>query len=291
MEADCCLKAELAAVLKLGGDFYYDADYSGNSSYSSNSNDSSDSSDTGHTGRTGDTFSHVIRGHIKITTENAAFARRIFSNIKSICGITPGILNRKNTRLRKHPTYIVTIPAGDKGCDPGFEFLKFNITGSVDLCCRKAYLRGAFLTSGSVSDPGKAYHLEITTRDVKPAAVIRRLMVGFGLKARTVARKGAYVTYVKEGEDIADFLNITGAHKSLLEFENIRIVKEMRNNVNRIVNCETANLEKTVNAAVRQVENIRYIIDKFGIKAIPENLKETAEKRMLFPEATLKELG
>lgn len=113
----------------------------------------------------------------------------------------------------------------------------------------------------------------------------------YGLNSRTIIRKGSYVTYLKEGENIVDFLNVIGAHKALLELENVRILKGMRNNVNRIVNCETANLGKTVNASVRQVENILYIADNIGLDKLPPSLREIAELRLEHKDLSLTELG
>ena len=131
-------------------------------------------------------------------------------------------------------------------------------------CCKKAYLRSAFLAAGSMSDPEKTYHLEIISHQNQIAQEVNDLMVYFGLNAKIIKRKGYYVVYLKEGENIVDFLNIIGAHSALLELENVRIMKEMRNNVNRIVNCETANLQKTVDASIRQVDNIKYIRDNLA---------------------------
>ena len=159
------------------------------------------------------------------------------------------------------------------------------------VCCKKAYLRGAFLAGGSISDPEKTYHLEISNHSIEMANEIVRLMGTFDLNAKIIRRKGYFIAYLKEGENIVDFLNVIGAHSALMELENVRILKEMRNNVNRIVNCETANLGKTVNASVRQAENIRYIRDSIGFNNLPENLQEVAEVRLTSSDASLKELG
>ena len=118
-----------------------------------------------------------------------------------------------------------------------------------------------------------------------------KLINSFGLNSKVIQRKNSFIIYIKEGEQIVDLLNIVGAHTSLLELENIRIMKEMRNNVNRLVNCETANLSKTVNAAVRQVESIKLIQSTIGLKRLPKNLQEVAELRLSYPDESLKELG
>ena len=158
-------------------------------------------------------------------------------------------------------------------------------------CCRRAFLRGAFLASGSISDPEKFYHFEITCASMGKAKQLQGLMASFMIDARIVLRKRYFVVYVKEGSQIVDLLNIMEAPVALMELENIRIVKDMRNTVNRKVNCETANINKTVSAAVKQKEDIIYIRDTVGFEKLPEGLKEVALARLQYPEAPLKELG
>ena len=158
-------------------------------------------------------------------------------------------------------------------------------------CCQRAFLRGAFLTAGSMSDPEKSYHLELVCTNEMQAIQLRDLIQGFQVEAKIVLRKKYYVVYLKEGGGISDLLNIVEAHVSLMEFENQRIVKEMRNSINRRVNCEAANINKTVKAASRQVEDILYIRDKVGLATLAEGLEEIALLRIEYPEASLKELG
>ena len=158
-------------------------------------------------------------------------------------------------------------------------------------CCRRAFLRGAFQASGSMSDPSKSYHFEIVCDSQAAAGQIQEIMDGFGLDAKIVQRKKAYVVYLKEGSRIVDVLNVMEAHVALMELENVRILKEMRNTVNRKVNCETANINKTVSAAVKQVEDITYLRDTVGFEHLPDNLAEAALARLEHPDATLKELG
>lgn len=262
--------------------------------------------------------------NIRITTENAAFARRIYSNIKKLCEINPEVTIRKSKKLRKHASYILYITpsigsehllnqlgltvrtaCGEKSTEEAGKIQTTKVScgerppeivlsdsGRLkDVCCKKAFIRGAFLSGGSISDPEKTYHLEITTRTRRQALELSKMLGSFGLHARIIMRKGSFVTYLKEGENIVDFLNIIGAHKGLMELENVRILKDMRNNVNRIVNCETANLEKTVNASLRQVENIRYITKNIGLDKLPESLRNIAEMRIEFSDASLAELG
>ena len=155
----------------------------------------------------------------------------------------------------------------------------------------KGLIREAFLQSGSISDPEKFYHLEIVFTEYEDAVRIQRMMESFALDGKIVERKGHYVVYLKEGAQIADMLRIMEAPMALMEFENIRILKEMRNSINRQVNCEAANLGKTISAAVKQVEDINFICSKVGLEHIPESLAQTAKVRLENPEATLKELG
>jgi DNA-binding protein WhiA len=155
----------------------------------------------------------------------------------------------------------------------------------------KGLIREAFLQSGSISDPEKFYHLEIVFTEYEEALRIKQLIESFRLDGKIVERKGHYVVYLKEGAQIADMLRIMEAPMALMEFENIRILKEMRNSINRQVNCEAANLGKTISAAVKQVEDIKFISSKVGLDNIPESLAQIAKIRLEYPEAPLKELG
>ncbi|MCM1090012.1 MAG: DNA-binding protein WhiA [Butyrivibrio sp.] len=158
-------------------------------------------------------------------------------------------------------------------------------------CCQRAFLRGAFLSVGSLSDPSKGYHLEFVCTDDKKARQLQSVLQGFGIDGKIVLRKKYHVVYLKEGESIVDLLNVCEAHVALMELENLRILKEMRNSINRRVNCEAANITKTVNAATRQIEDIEYIRYHGGLQRLPHNLREMAEVRLEYPEASLKELG
>ena len=158
-------------------------------------------------------------------------------------------------------------------------------------CCKRAYIRGAFLAGGSISDPNKSYHFEIVCRSIPQAEQLRDVINSFDMDAKIVARKKYQVVYLKEGSQIVDILNIMEAHVALMNLENVRILKEMRNSVNRKVNCETANISKTVNAAVKQLADIEYIRETAGLSYLPENLKEMALLRLEYPDAPLAELG
>ncbi len=158
-------------------------------------------------------------------------------------------------------------------------------------CCKRAFIRGAFLACGSMSNPGKSYHFEIVCRTARQAEPLKKIIHSFAIDARIVARKKNQIVYVKEGAHIVDLLNIMEAHEALMNLENVRIVKEMRNFVNRQVNCETANISKTVNAAIRQTEDIAYIQHKKGLESLPDHLREIAVLRLEYPDMPLKELG
>lgn len=158
-------------------------------------------------------------------------------------------------------------------------------------CCKRAYLRGSFLVAGSVTNPEKAYHLEIAVQSQQYARQLQALSASFGVGGKIVERKKYYVLYMKEGSQIVDFLNVMEAHIALMELENVRILKEVRNSVNRQVNCETANINKTVTAAARQMEDIRYLQCHMGFSQLADGLREIAELRMEYPDSSLQELG
>jgi len=159
-------------------------------------------------------------------------------------------------------------------------------------CCKKAYLRGAFLGAGTVSNPERGYHIEFLCNTETLAADIKKLINSFiDLNAKMVQRKKRFIIYVKESGQIVDILNIMGAHSHLLVFENVKIVKEMRNKANRVRNCDSANIDKALGAAERQIESIRKIESMKGLKSLPEKLHEVAALRLKNPEASLAELA
>ncbi len=159
------------------------------------------------------------------------------------------------------------------------------------ICCKRAYIRGAFLAAGSISNPTKSYHFEVVCRTMPLAKQLQDVINSFEMDAKIVERKKHFVVYLKEGAQIVDILNVMEAHVALMNLENVRILKEMRNSVNRKVNCETANISKTVTAAVKQVEDIVFIRDTIGLDSLPDNLREIAELRLEHQELPLKELG
>ncbi|PET71351.1 DNA-binding protein WhiA [Bacillus sp. AFS001701] len=237
---------------------------------------------------------------VDVVTENAAIARRIYVLIKRVYDVDVELLVRKKMRLKKNNVYIVRIKEEAKHIlndlyitGEGFTFTNEIAKELIaKKCCKRSYLRGAFLAGGSVNNPEtSSYHLEIFSLYKEHTEEICRLMNEFGLNAKTLERRKGYITYLKEAEKITEFLNVVGAHSALLRFEDIRILRDMRNSVNRLVNCETANLNKTISAAFRQIENIRYIQNSVGLDILPPKLREIAELRVAYEDVTLKELG
>lgn len=158
-------------------------------------------------------------------------------------------------------------------------------------CCRRAFLRGAFLCLGSMSDPYKGYHLEFVCEHEPWALQIRHAAAGFDIETKIIRRKKYYVVYLKEGAGIVDLLNVIGAHRALMQFESLRVEKEVRNFINRQVNCEAANITKTVHAASKQIEDIEYLKKYYGLSNLPDGLRAMAEVRLEHPESSLAELG
>lgn len=237
---------------------------------------------------------------VNIQTENAAIARRIYTLIKRYFDISVELLVRKKMRLKKNNVYIVRISNYGKEVLQELSILTEGFVFAHEIspelvkkkCCKRSYLRGAFLAGGSVNNPEtSSYHLEISSLYKEHIHALSELMNTFGLNSKILERKKGFITYLKEAEKITEFLNIIGAHSALLRFEDIRIVRDMRNSVNRLVNCETANLNKTIGAALRQVENIRFIDRTVGLEILPDKLREIAELRVAYQDVTLKELG
>jgi len=240
----------------------------------------------------------------KITTENPSTARFIFKLLKDHLKIHGRLLVKKSGSLKKNNVYVIVI-SEDMGLrellletgilkeEEGTMGLNYSISPNLvhTDALKKAYIKGSFLGSGSVSNPEKAYHLEFVVNSLELAEEMKELINSYGLTSKVIARKNSHIVYLKEGEQIVDILSIIGAYNSLFEFENVRIVKDMRNNVNRLVNCETANLSKTVNAAVRQVESIKLIEKEIGLGRLSKPLRDIAELRIEYPDESLKELG
>lgn len=237
---------------------------------------------------------------LDIQTENAAIARRMYTLLKSNFDVHVELLVRKKMRLKKNNVYVARISKDARKIleslrivDDSFAFTR-EISEELirNECCKRAYLRGAFLAGGSVNHPERSsYHLEIFSFYEEHNRSLCQLINHFHISAKIIERKKGFILYVKESEKISEFLNVIGAHQALLRFEDVRIMKDMRNSVNRLVNCETANLNKTVGAAMRQVENIRFIKREVGLETLPDKLQEIAQLRIDHQDVTLKELG
>lgn len=239
-----------------------------------------------------------------IQTENAAVSKKCFTLLQKTFKIDTDVVITKNPYLKRGDVYTILVDnqkqamrilqaaklAPSEGEASGALRLASHMVIQNN-CCKRAFIRGAFLASGSISDPEKFYHFEIVCQTEEKAVQLREVMQAFQIDAKIVLRKKSYVVYVKEGAQIVELLGLMEANVALMSLENIRILKEMRNSVNRKVNCETANIHKTVNAAVKQMEDIRLIEEKVGLDKLNSGLSEIARLRLEFPEATLKELG
>lgn len=222
---------------------------------------------------------------IKISTENVAVARKYFTLLKKTFNIN-NVMREEDEEKVFQALHLYDEERRIIPPDTPVNALLIK-----NNCCVRAYLRGAFLCAGSMSDPEKSYHLEFVCTRPEQAGQLKRIIQEFQIEAKTIKRKKYYVVYLKEGSGIVDLLNVIGAHVSLMNLENLRIVKEMRNSINRRVNCEAANITKTVTAASRQIEDILLIKKRCGFENLPDNLRQMAEIRLEYPEAPLKELG
>ena len=263
-DSECCEQAELAAMLHTAGSISI----------------------------SGGAFS------LRLDTENAAVARRAFTLIKNLYGV-PASTQMHSNQLKHNHIYSLTIGAptarmvamdvrliSEEGLGLG-EDMSF-----LDRrCCKVAFVRGAFLGGGSVTNPEKRYHLEFVSGQKEFALGLLNIINELGIAARMIPRGKNYVVYLKEGDAIVTLLTMIGAHTSILNIENIRVMKSVRNSVNRKVNCETGNLSKTVNASVKQQESIEYIRSHLGLEKLAPGLREVAEARLDNPEATLEELA
>ena len=241
---------------------------------------------------------------LMLHTENVAVARKYFTLLKKTFNIEAEVRIRKNTYMKKVTMYRVMVAGHEdtmnilyatKYMDENMEIVedvcKTNCVLFQEECCRQAYLRGIFLTAGSVCDPEKSYHLEMIFTNESCAKQVHELVLGCGLDAKVVERKNHMVIYLKDGLQITELLDQMGAGASIMGFEGVRKRREISNNINRQVNCETANLSKTVQAAMKQIEDIRYIETQTGFVQLSEGLKEIAVLRLQYQDASLKELG
>lgn len=246
----------------------------------------------------------VEESALRVYTENLSLARKYFMLMKKTFHVDVKIAVRQSRAIHRNRVFVISLTQPQE-VTKVLQAVKWQDEEGRDIrgqelahgllvqngCCRRAFIRGAFLSAGSMSDPEKSYHFEIVCSTQEKAEQLMEIINSFDIDAKIVLRKKSYVVYVKEGAQIVDMLNIMEAHVALMNLENVRILKEMRNSVNRQVNCETANINKTVNAAVKQVQDINYIQEAVGLDSLPENLREIAEVRLQYPEAPLKELG
>ncbi len=246
---------------------------------------------------------HAEKGRpvIVLHTENLVVAKKYFTLLKKTFNINAKVSVRRSAFLQKNGIYTVVVTNREDArrileatrmtplSEPG-QWIPGGMILQKD-CCRRTFLRGAYLASGSMSNPEKGYHFEIACTEPEKAGQLKEVLASFGVEAKIIQRKKYHVLYVKEGDQIVDILGIMSAHLALMELENIRILKGMRETVNRQVNCETANLSKTTSAAFEQISDIQYIQEKMGLDSLPELLQDTAQTRLNYPDVSLKELG
>ena len=227
---------------------------------------------------------------LNIQTENATIARRIYVLLKKYYQVESELLVRRKMKLKKNNVYIVRLKHGTEEI---LEDLNIKSSGLFNMRVPENVREDEEkMAGGSINDPKTSrYHLEIYSIYEEHNDDICQMMNAFGLNARTIERRKGYITYLKEAEKIADFLAVIHASKAMLHFEDIRIIRDMRNTANRLVNCENANINKVVNAATRQIEEIQYIEDTVGLDALPDKLSDIAKIRLENPEISLKELG
>ncbi len=236
-----------------------------------------------------------------INTESMDVVKRAISLLKSLYGLEPELL-LKEAQLKKADTYVVRI----SGRENVFSLLKdigLSIVGGISVDkeryadiifesgCREAFARGAFLGAGSIIDPEKEKHLEFVVARENIADILFDLFSFMGLNVKKTLRKLTHVIYFKQTESIASFLTVVGAHGGVLKLESIQVYKDIKNNLNRQVNFEQANQDRTINSAQEAIQNIKKIIRTIGLENLPANLREAAELRMAYPEASLAELA
>ncbi len=228
-------------------------------------------------------------GEMIISSENELAVRKYFTLLKKTFNMYKDYSGIEPPYVKKGAVYRLAVE--DIAESEKIRSAIKVTTETMRSCCRRAYIRGAFLAAGSVSNPERSYHLEIVCQDERQAHFLAEMLASFEIDAKIILRKKYFVLYEKDGTGIVETLNVMGAHVGLMDFENMRILKEMRNSVNRKVNCETANIGKTVTAAQRQIDDIKRLMESDSYEQLPPALKAMAELRIAYPEATLKELG
>jgi len=277
----CCLKAELAACARTLGSIRI-----GNSSAG--------------WGAPGAPGGQSPGAALLLTAESPTVARRIFKLSRQL-GWQANILVRLCSRPRRRHLFVVQMPLQQHGLsllqELGLADRKGRIKDRLDAklldrnCCRRSYLRGCFLGGGFLNRPGRGYYLEFVLDSNEAARELGDVLVQCGLNPSHRERKGSHVVYIQGADQVGEFLRLIGAIRGVLAFENGRILKDMRNQVNRLVNCETANVGKSVDAGLQQVETINQIQRQVGLAALPPQLRALALLRLAHPEASLTELG
>ncbi len=248
-------------------------------------------------------YGAVIKDNaLTVRVENATVAKRIFMLVRDGFGVSPEILSGA---AKKGATYKVIVADSNflhtfleelgmlRNSHDMKNFVSFSVSGNLtkDECCKRAFLRGAFLVSGSCASPDKGYHLELATNRIKLSMDTLKILEEFDIYAKSIPRKSNTVIYLKGAERISDFLGNIGAVNAMLEFENARIIKDVKNNINRVINCESANMTKAIDASMSQVRAIEKIKRLRGLESLEPSLREIATLRLENTEVTLKELG
>ncbi|MBQ9265358.1 MAG: DNA-binding protein WhiA [Clostridia bacterium] len=242
-------------------------------------------------------------GRVRVVyeTENAAVAKRIFLLLKRRMEITPTLEFNRHKRLGGRRLAVLTVPEGDsrrllialrmiQESDAGMVYKGVPRAAMTRRCCRASFLRAAFLGAGAMTEPDKGYHLEFTSSESRADTLVK-ILEKSGIEGHTVKRREDEIVYLKKGDDVVACLALMGAHKALLEMENIRIRRDGRNQANRARNCDEANLKKQLSAGDRQARAIIAYSLAHSLSALPKDLQEIGRIRMLHPEASLEELG
>ena len=266
-EKDCCVRHEMAAAFLMAGSI---------------------------------SFRGFGRYLLTLSSESAAVVRYCFTQVKRVADITPEIQTARSSQLGDHVRYRLEMTEADSktlldalGMLDETAFLGIRREPEADMkeCCRTAWLRGAFLAAGWVNTPEKAYHLEFAAPDEDHAHIVERLLTESGVRCGVSGRKSQTVTYVKDFESVSRALGLMGAFNAYMAFENARIVKELHNGVNRQMNCDDSNTDKTVRAAESQLADIEYLRTHGGLESLPLSLQQAAEVRINNPDANLSELA
>ena len=234
---------------------------------------------------------------LTVEAANAAVARKLYTLAKRVWGVSPRVTRTARGRRIRYLAELPPLPAEPAGGGgpaaqghPGFPGAGWTAPPERD-CCRRAYVRGMLLSRGSMTDPETGYHLEVALDTVQQADDLRKVLARYGVRAGVMLRKGKPVVYIKDADDIAEVLRLSGGHGALLALEDFRVLKEMRNQINRLVNAEAANVEKTVAAAMRQLDDIRFIDERLGLGKLPPSLAQVARLRLEHPDVSLADLG